>query len=57
MKKRKNSKSYLPHKSKVDTSLDKYENMILFPKKLEKAEKILAKVKLPAKLKRHILVP
>ena len=33
----------------IDTALDKYEDKILFPKKLERANKMLKTAKLPPK--------
>lgn len=56
MKKKKNSKQHLNHKSKVDKSLDGYEDIVLFPEKYEKAKQILASVRLPFKPKRNIAV-
>ena len=52
MKKRKNILAHINHKSKTDTSLDKYDDVILFPKKYEKGKKILATVKFPSRKKR-----
>lgn len=37
---------------RIDKSLDKYENKVLFPEKLEKANEMLRKIGLP-KLKKH----
>ncbi|HEX5150298.1 MAG TPA: hypothetical protein VFW07_02555 [Parafilimonas sp.] len=41
-----NNKMTIP----VDKSLDKYSNVVLFPKKLAKANKLLKGVKLPDNL-------
>lgn len=35
---------------KIDKSLDKYDDKILFPKKLEKANEMLKKIGLPKQL-------
>jgi hypothetical protein len=37
----------------IDKSLDKYENIILFPEKLEKANEMLRKIGLP-KIKKQL---
>ena len=37
----------------IDNALDKYENIILFPKKLKKANEMLHKIGL-SKIKKHI---
>jgi hypothetical protein len=36
-------------KATLNTSLDKYSNVVFFPEKLEKANRMLAKTNLPKK--------
>lgn len=36
----------------IDKSLDKYQDQVMFPKKLEKANKVLSTAKLPKKRQR-----
>ena len=52
MKNKKNYKDNLP-KVRIDKSLEKYKDTVLFPEKLEKANKNIAKVGLP-KIKKHL---
>jgi len=52
MKNKKNYKTNLP-KVRIDKSLEKYKDIVLFPEKLEKANKNIEKVGLP-KIKKHL---